>query len=310
VTPLFQTYASYPGMLGNEFFLDYGYDVAVLVGTLHTDDENLSVEVVNLTTGAVSMARDIAPADPYNQQVSYIGNDTVLVLSQNWSSPQSIHCQGDCPATVEGVNVRTGQTWPAASLGFFEANNVYWLPQKRQFLNVEAHGASGDEVQQWNETDDSAGQPTFSLASSVKFDQALTVDWVNGMAYNATTQRIAFSAGGNGVIRTYVLGYSSNGLLTAAREAKYDRMLNIQRYAYTSPYVMGPFQNGIQYLIDPWNGSVESTNEPFTSLPGLGVCDGSCYLGTTAASLGWVIDFHATVARNDPFWSVVLALAV
>jgi hypothetical protein len=86
-------------------------------------------------------------------------------------------------------------------------------------------------------------------------------------------------------------------------------MFNGQQYVYTSDWVMGGFFDGRQYLFDPWTGAVRLTNEPFTDLPVVGVCDGGCFLGTYGPSPDHRIDFHASLLMNDPFWSVVLATA-
>ena len=300
VTILNQSYASYGGMLPNEFTIEYGTDDALFFGEMN-DSNLVTVETVNLSTSAVHLVPTSIPAAPQNQGAVDIGNHTVLVFTTTGGS----FCT-DCTATVDTVNTWTGNVTRAASLPFYEANNIYWLPQRQQLINVEADGATGDRVQQWNETPNG----TFALSSTVRFDNGITENWVDGLGYNATTGRICFSAGGYGISRTYVLSYDAKGLLTANGETIYSdpaRVFMGQRYVFTSEYVIGGFASGTQYLFDPWSGTTLSVNEPFTVLDGFDVCDGSCFLGDYAPSPDYLIDFHATVFRNDPFYSVVLA---
>jgi hypothetical protein len=300
VTLLRQTYSQYVGMIPNEFTLAYGYDEALLFGADSVGA--LAIEAVNLTTGQVRLQDTGLPLAPLNQEVLLVGADTAIDVAQ---SPFCSERATDCPATIVGVNLTTGATWAAASLPWFEANNIYWVPEAHELVNVEAHGSTGDEVEQWGE---SAGvQPTFSLVSNRPFDHGSVINWVNGIGYRSGA--LVFSAGGG--------GYSATYIVTAQGVTKYvvstwnatlsARLFNGQQYAYTGDWVMGGFINGTQYLFDPWSGTTAPTNEPFTNLTGFSVCDAGCFLGSQGTGLGWIIDFHASVALNDPFWTVAVA---
>jgi hypothetical protein len=309
VTPLYQTWAGYGGMLANEFFLAYGSDEALFFGTLSPTDPWVSIETVNLTTGSVHSltATGVLPTGPANQQPILIGNDLVAVVTTAGGTG------ADQPANITGFDLDNGTSWTMASdLPFFEANNIYWIPQTHELINVEAHGATGNRVEQWNESKNRYGEPVFSLATTVAIGSSNVVNFVNGIAYNSSSQRLAFTDGRDGDVLTCILNYTTAGLLTSNNETCYlnssERVLNGQQYVYTSDWVMAGLVNGTQYLFDPWNGSFVPTNEPFTNLTP-SVCDGSCFLGTYAAALSYVIDFHASLARNDPFWTVVLASA-
>ena len=316
ITLLYQDYAAYPGMLANEFWIEYAYDEALFFGTVSPAAPNVSVETVNLTTGAVLLLNTTVPITPDNQGALLIGNNLVLVVS-TYQSVAHLNC-GDCRASLAGFNLANGTSWTAGpDLPFFEANNLYWLPQKHQIINVEAHGVSNDSVQQLNESANRYGEPVFTPATLVTVDSHIVVNWVNGLGYNASSDRIAFSDGGQGDSITYVLGYDAQGDLTTVNETRYvvslngvavgPQLFNGQRYVYTSNYVMGGFFGGYQYLFDPWNGSTIATNVPFTLLPGFDVCDGSCFLGDYAPSSVLFIDFHASVALNEPLYRVVIA---
>jgi hypothetical protein len=313
ITPLYQNYSHYAGMIANEFVLPDGYDEALFYGTLAPGGLNLTVETVNLTTGAVEIRTPGVGVAAENQQVLLVAPETALIVSTE------AFCEAvTCSATITGVDLATGATWPAANLPFFEANNIYWIPELHQLINVDAHGATQDLVEQWNET--LGPEPAFALAANVSVDHGVVVNWVNGIAYNPSTGQLAYSAGGDGYSTTYVLVYNPEGLLGTAGEVRYVAMslertltpqtLNGQQYVYTNDWVIGGFLNGTQYLFDPWNGTTVPTNEAFTDLSKVIVCDAECFLGQEATGPDRVIDFHASLALNDPFWRVVLAQAI
>jgi hypothetical protein len=308
VTLLYQTWAAYQGMLANEFTLAYGLDEALFFGTLTPESQNVSIETVNLTTGAVHLMNTGLPITPENQQVNLIGPDTAVVFS----TLQTEHpVDSNLNATITGFNLVNGTSWNAGTLPWFEANNVYWLSQKAELLNVQAHDSDNDTVEQLNESRNAFGEPVFVSAATVKVDSGVSVNWVDGIAYNASTDRVAYSNGGHGVAVTYVLGYSPSGLLTTYGESRYGGngstpyILNGQYYVYTSNFLVGGAVNGTQYDFDPWNGTVEPAGESSTGMTP-DVCDGSCFLGQQSTGLEYSINFAATVKVNYPFWAVVV----
>lgn len=305
VTPLYQNWSSYAGMLPNDFTLPYGLDEALLFGTVRLGAPNVSIETVNLTTGSVILRNTTLAIDPHNQQVNLISNNIALVFS----TLQPLHPRCiDCNATVTGFNLSNGTSWTAGTVPWFEANNVYWLPQRGQLINVEAYNSNGDRVEQLNETTNAFGEPQFAAAVAVSVDSNVYVEWVDGIAYNATTDQIAYTVGGYGITVTYVLDYGSLGLLQTVGEVRYTNPTDIlegQSYVYTSDYVTGGVNGATQYEFDPWNGSTKPM--PATSFGMVpSVCDGYCFLGSSSTNPGYRIDFQATVETNYPFWSVVL----
>ncbi len=309
VTLLHDGYAQYAGMIANEFFLPYGYDEALFYGTETGYPGVVTVEAVNLTTGAVSLVHTPIGTAPVNQQVTMVAPTEVAVASE---LPRCIGA-ANCPANLTAVNLTSGATGPTARLPFFEANNLYWVPQLQSFLDVAADGSYSDEVEQWVET----GAGNFSLAAVAEFGpSSAPINWVNGIGLNSTSEEVAFSAGGDGVSETYVLSYAG-GVLTRTGQTIYStefnsqvlspQLFNGQQYVYTGDWVMGGLWGSTQYLFDPWNGSVRSVAEPFTDLPLFSVCDADCFLGSESSGPSLLIDFHASVARNDPFWTVTVA---
>ncbi len=316
VIPLYQRFgygSPLNGMLDNEFFL--AGDRALFFGTTSPAGADVTLELVNVTDGQVLLWNTSAAVDPTNQQPEYVGNNTVLVLSSNCS--------------IEAFNLADHRSWLAGTLGFgfgpsatcFEANNAYWLPQREALINVEAHGDSGDLVEQLDALWDASGEIHFTSVATVAVDHGIVFNWVDGLAYNASIGAIAFSAGywAGSMAYSYVLPFGPNGDLSTQGERRttdYNgtagpsgQLLEIQRYVSTSDYVLGQsygptaWTNGTQFLFDPWNGSVRRTNR---SLDGT-VCGNSCFEGQYPASSSFYLDFSATLALNNPMYRVLYA---
>ena len=312
VVVLYQTYPSYNEMLDNEFFVESGYDEVLFFGTTTSNAPHYSVELVNLTTGDVRIWNTSAPVDASNQQPEYVGNHTVLVMSSNCS--------------IEAFNLVAHTSWNAGTLGFgsgycFEANNVYWFPQRQQLINVEAQGDNGDHVEQLNASHNAKGQIHFTSAATIAVDSGVVFNWVNGLAYNNSSARIAFTAGYwvSSTVYTYSIRYGSNGLLTTNGLVRYtvensttstEQMLTIQRYVYTSNFVIGRSYgpgmptNTSQYPFDPWNGTTIPTNR---SLDNYVPCGNSCFEGMYDSSPDYLLDYNATLLLNRPMYKVVYA---
>lgn len=318
VEPLYQLFGyggPLSGMLDNEFFADPPYHHALFFGTTTPHGTTYAIELVNLTSGDVQLHSTGAPIDPTNQQPIYIGNDTVIVISSNCS--------------ITAYDLATGSSWPAGDLGgnfgspgaCFEANNVYWIAPRQELINVEAAGSSGDLVEQLDATPMSTGQIRFNSVATFAVDSGVVFNWVDGIAYNASSGQVAFSAGywPASTVFTYVLRYDGSGALSAAGEIRYSadnggrptgRLLEIQRYTTTSGYMLGAssgpatWTNGTQLLFDPWNGSVATTNRSFNA----GLCGNSCFEGQDPADPNYLIDFSATLLRGDPMYAVVYAV--
>lgn len=307
VVLLYQTYSSYNEMLDNEFFIEYGYDQALFFGTTTSGGSTYSIELVNLTSGAVRIWNTSAAVDAINQQPDYVGNNTVIVMSSNNS--------------ILAWNLASHKEWSAGTLAFFEANNAYWFPQKRQIVNVEAAGSSSDQVQQLNATYNGQGEVQFASVATVAVDSGKTFNWVNGLDYNATTGKIAFTAGYwvGSAVYTYIVPYASTGLLTTTGLTKVPvytggadsgKDLDVQRYVYTSDYVLGQasgtgWTNTTQPLYDPWNGSLLATNRSLDT--GVNGCANNCFEGQYAPDPAYQIDYNATVQLNNPMYRVVYA---
>lgn len=298
IVPLYQLYG-YNEMLDNEFFLEYNYDEALFFGTTAANGETYSIEIVNLTTGSMLMWNTTFPVDRVNQEAIYVGNHTVIVLSSS--------------DTIVGFNLASHETWSAGTTSYFEANNIYWIPQLNQLINVEAGGSRADQVDQLNASVDSLGHVKFSITANLTVDSDVRFDFVNGIGYNASLRQLAFSAGRfqNDSVYTYVLQYQPSYVLSKTLAARYSvlplgtsQLFSGQRYVYTSEYVLGGILGGIQYLFDPWSGATVATNRTFQE----GVaCSNACFEGEYAASQNYMLDYNASLTNESSFYNVVYA---
>lgn len=314
VVPLYQY--GYTAMLDNEFYIEYGYDTALFFGTLHPSGTNYTIELVDLGTGARLIWNTSDPVAGANQQPEYIGNDTVLVFSAN--------------DTIQAFNLSSRTTWAAGSLEFFEANNVYWIPQMRQLVNVQAEGSSGDKIQVLGGT--SGPEPSFSSIQTFAWGSGVPVNGVNGVGFNlsyiSARPAIALAMLEGSVsphsIYNVVIPYANaslgpNNTLTSAgmntsghcgdSGTPGESGMVLQRYVYTTDYFFCVYWNTVTTptnVYDPWNGSKVTTNiTPFND----GSCDNQCFEGTYAPSFAYLLDFNATSTlmggETHPPYSVV-----
>jgi len=291
----------YNAMLDDEFSIPYGYDVALFFGTTALGRTTYSIELVNLTTGVKEIWNTSAAVSSVNQQPIYVGNDTVVVASSNYS--------------LIAYNLYARTEWTAGSLEFFEANNLYWIPQRQQLIDVQADGSANGRVEQLSASYDLDGEVHFTGVATVTVDSSVTFNFVNGIDYNASSDEIAFSAGifSKSAVFTYVLPFASDGLLTTVGEQKhpvyqgktetYPTLVLGQQYVYTSNYTLGADLDSQQYLYDAWNNSTLLTNRSFVNAP----CPNSCFESTFAPSVDYLIDLNASLALGSPLYRVVYA---
>jgi len=298
IVPLYQLFG-YNEMLDDEFFIESNYHQALFFGTTTAGGRTYSIELVDLDTGSVRMLNTTAAVDGANQQPIYVGNDTVVVLSSN--------------KTIDGYNLVSGEHWNAGATSWFEANNIYWIPQLQQLINVQAGGSTADEVQQLNASYDAFGRIEFSLVTSVTVDSKVRFNFVNGIGFNASTRQLAFSAGyfGGDAVATYVLQYTPSYVLSSSLAAKYSvlpgtspLLFTGQQYVFISPYVLGWNIGGTQYLFNPWTGTSMPANRTFQA----GVpCANSCFEGLYASSPDFMLDYNASLGNESDFYNVVYA---
>jgi len=298
IVPLYQRYG-YPGMIDNEFFLEYGYDEALFFGTTSLTAATYSLELVNLTTGAWTMWNTSTALSGTNQEALYVGNNTVIVLSANDS--------------IYGFNLAARSEWSAGKAGYFEANNIYWIPQLGQLINVEAGGSSADGVQQLNASYNAHGQVKFTVVANVAVDSGVRFNFVNGIGYNASLRELAFSAGyfRGDTVGTFVLQYLPTMLLSNTLAASYTvlpgdspQLFTGQRYTFTSDLVLGGQVGGVQYLFNPWTGSTVPANRTFQR--GI-ACSNACFETMYAPSSQYLLDYNASLHNESAFYDVVYA---
>ena len=117
-----------------------------------------------------------------NSQVQLLGEggnySIVAVVEQN--------------GTVLAYNFWNQTQWILSKLAFFEANNIYWVPELDSFLDIEAAGAGGDRLFQYQLQGPEPGTTLVPIFGG-KFARSYTSNGVNGVAFNVTSRTIAFT---------------------------------------------------------------------------------------------------------------------
>ncbi len=312
IIPLYQKFAGYAAMIDNEFFLEYGYDVALFFGTTTLSTDQYSLELVNLSSGYLYMWNTTWKTSAANQQVQYLGNDIVAVISAN--------------GTIEGFNLSSRQQWDMypALLPWFEANNVYWLPQMSQLIDVRADGATADTVEVLGEIP--GPEPTFDSYQIYPWGSGIPVNGVNGVAFNASyssgTPALLLSVGegsSDGHLQYDVLFTYENSSLSPTNifasstdngncnDGTTSAGILAQSYVITSSYLFCEARAAfpVENVWDPWNNSYLSTNITPNSL----TCYNQCFEGLYAPNISWLLNFNATAilagGPTNPPYNVV-----
>ena len=320
IVPLYGEPA-YKGIIESMFFVEYGYDEATFFGTTTNGSSAYSIELVDLGTGALHMWNTTTSTAIANQEPIYVGNGTVIVLSNNGTAyawDLWTHTEWLASSNVGGSG------WSAK----IEANNVYWIPEWSQLINVEAHGDTADQIIQLNGSW-SGHQFLFAQVATTTYDHGYSTNGANGISVNLTTHQIAFSVAAGGTsFRTYVMN-EVNGLLTNSGEIFYGNnqsgfgqytWLLEQQYAYTSGFVQcfNPY-GSIDTVCNPFSRVAMSTNVAVNrTANGYNACGDQCFQGTYAGSPDWLIPYGTTAylfhesntqQYNTPYYQIVYASA-
>ncbi|HTT45166.1 MAG TPA: fibronectin type III domain-containing protein, partial [Thermoplasmata archaeon] len=99
-----------------------------------------------------------------------------------------------------------------ATLSFYEANNVYWEPYLNGYVNVQADGATGDRVEEWQLN----GPTGYSLSQTFtgNWGSGRVINGVNGIALNRTSETLSFALGAASGANTVVAALNQSGTIT------------------------------------------------------------------------------------------------
>jgi len=194
-TPLYQGFPSY-AMIPNELFSTQDGSYLYSWGEFNSSSGVVTVEAVNVTTHRVFVYNytGVSISDVMQngavQLTGWDGNDSqaVLVISSGemidhdlWEGGQSV----------------------VGGLPFFEANNIYWMPDLNSFINVEAGGSSSDYVEQLQLTGPVASSSAYSLAQTYLAQWTtvgITVNGVNGISFNVSSRELSVQAENSGLV--------------------------------------------------------------------------------------------------------------
>ncbi len=250
VTPLWHNWPSYQMISTLFWVVGPNKDRALFFGTKTSTPccmsaNDLWLETVNLTNGNVLMVNTMikATSTDQNAQADYIGNDIAQIVCSN--------------GVIEMFNMATGAIWKGGTLGFFEANNEYYVPKLDSIINVQAAGSTADGVEQW-QLNGNVIQPVYTKVAAFYFDRNVEVNGVDGVVYDPTTSEIFFTGGWYDMAPTapsssgqftggYLIHVNSSGIITLQNETKYSQwpfmydMNNMIHIGYTTTdgYLLG-----------------------------------------------------------------------
>ena len=192
--PLYQTFPDY-AMIPNELFLTQDGAWVYGWGTLTSSSKFVWGEAVDVTTQQrvlYNFTGVTTASFAMNGQVQitgWDGNDSELALVLSNGS------------VVDHPLAGSGQSW-VGKFSFFEANNVYWEPYLNGFVDFEADGSSEDGVQEWQLTGPTSARLVLTYDGT--WGSGITVNGVNGVAYNVSSRELSVQAEWSGL--TYHVG--------------------------------------------------------------------------------------------------------
>jgi hypothetical protein len=206
--PLYDNVMWYAGVTNTEFITtdgSYVYEFGCLTPACEgSSGSNVTTYAVNVSTGrtfehnwtrTVLTAADAPEYSTYlNSQVNMVGidgNDSILTLTVGWSGGHGARTNG----TILAYNIWTGEEWKLAEIPYFEANNLYWIPEFSQFFDVSADDSTYDAVYQVLLSGPASHPVASGLGPFAYENPALYgIGGVGGLAVNVLQREVAFSS--------------------------------------------------------------------------------------------------------------------
>ena len=251
--PLYDNVMWYAGVTNTEYITTDGayiYEFGALSpNALQGSGVPVTTYAVNVTTGRTFernwtsvRTSEIAPAysSYLNSQVNMVGtngNDSILTLTVGWSGGGVPRANG----TILAYDLWTGAEWKVTDLPYFEANNLYWVPEFQSYLDIAADDLSNDSVVQVLLTGPS-GHPIATVEPARAYTTPIYgIGGVNGLWINVTARQVAFTADwqGHGEALMVMGQFDPQGILTSF------------------PFVAGPYRGAL--LASPLAGEHRSS---------------------------------------------------
>ena len=239
--PLYDNVMWYAGVTNTEYITtdgSYVYEFGALTPNgSRGSGAPVTTYAVNVTTGRTFehnwtsvRTSEVAPeySSYINSQVNMggtNGNDSIVTLTVGWSGGYVPRANG----TILAYDLWTGAEWKVADLPYFEANNLYWVPEFDSFLDVAADDLTNDSVVQVLLTGPS-DHPVSTVEPPARYTSpSYGIGAVGGLWINVTARQVAFTADWQGHKEAFtVVGqFDPQGILTSF------------------PIVDGPFPDGL-----------------------------------------------------------------
>jgi hypothetical protein len=172
---------------------------------------------VNLTTGSTYAHNWTTLGTlPHNPQVQI----DMVGLAGNLST-EIVLVGGDPshPATAHAYDIWNESAWTAGTLPFFEANNVYWVPQLESYFDVEAGGYGNDTVAQVRLGGSGDGSTLTTVYTGSWGSGGDRINFVQGVFFNVTGRTLTASGGynnngGGAQLETFTYDLAGNGTIS------------------------------------------------------------------------------------------------
>lgn len=203
--PLYTNLMNYKGWENEEFLTPDGswvYGLGCLARC--TTSEEATLYAVNVTTGRTFEHNwTVVDSDLLdNAQINLIGEDG------NLSTAVLI----DDTGRTWFYDLWNATAWEGPILPFFEANNIYWIPQLTSFVDVQAEGSTADGIVQWQLAgpDDGTG---FDEVFDGHYGSGFLTNAVTGPSFNVSSRELAFDCFSKGAWYTFEYSVTPGGIL-------------------------------------------------------------------------------------------------
>jgi len=207
--PLYQGFPDY-SMIPTELLITQDGAYIYSWGAFNSSSANVTVEAVNVTTHRVFLYNysGVTTSDVVSNGVveltGWDGNDSQAVL------------------ILENGEVLDHDLWGSGTsyigtLPFFEANNIYWIPELNAFINVEADGNTGDYVEELQLTGPAASSAAFALSQTYLGQwttAGIVVNGVNGVSFNVSSRQLSVQPENSGLVYSVLPDGTLSTLLT------------------------------------------------------------------------------------------------
>jgi hypothetical protein len=187
-TPLYQNLMDYQGIENTEWITGDGsfvYTFGCL--SLCAPNSSLTLYAVNVSTGQ-SFEHTYTGVEVKDGTVTTQSNAQINLIGYNGSSDLAVLVASD--GKMLAWSLANGTQWTLYDLPYFEANNLYWVPELNSYVNVEAGGSIADNWQQLRFN----GQALTQVAHG-SWGSTVQGNYVLGLVYNVTAHRIYTDAG-------------------------------------------------------------------------------------------------------------------